>query len=514
MEKKFKNLENFGFQIFEFNLNEYNELMINERKYEPFPSNDNIRSFLIISEPSMFEKAFLPYIFSLTDDELEEITHPINDFTKFFVEKYLKISGDKNSKFVYDFDVTPTRRPILLFQTIGHITKQIPYYQSKDVDDFCDCANGECYREKLKNLKSIFGCSSHPEFGGWFAFRAAFLVQNDWGELFNFPFYSTKNYESELKINNCKKSELLYRFNTTWQDGSYRSCLIKSKTQYSDTEKRYFLMKPGKERKEFLKKLKMKFIDLEKSIGKCELWGTIRTELLERRYPNVYKPYSDTFALCSGIEKYQKQLIVESLATSSNEKDVDWRNSEIFSNFTSFLEIGSGSGFVINSIKKFFASPFSIAIATDLNDEAVQMTKELEEQYIDVIRMNLIENIRSDWKFDLIVSNPPYVPYNSDEEIEGTSITSQLEKLAFNGGNDDGRELMIDRLLPIIFERLNRNNRFAAALILLIEPNKPQYVRDMWEKYFPYHPKTTTHSQIIFHSRFLNETYFIIKFFL
>ena len=78
------------------------------------------------------------------------------------------------------------------------------------------------------------------------------------------------------------------------------------------------------------------------------------------------------------------------------------------------LDIGTGSGAIAISIKK---DSDSIVYATDISKEALEVAKENAsrlEADINFVNTNIYDGINE--KFDVIISNPPYIRY--DEEID------------------------------------------------------------------------------------------------
>lgn len=88
----------------------------------------------------------------------------------------------------------------------------------------------------------------------------------------------------------------------------------------------------------------------------------------------------------------------------------------------SILEIGTGSGCIAITLKKHL--PHCNITASDISSEALQTSREnaeLNKVEIEFIQSNLFKNIFR--KFDLIISNPPYIPQN-----EYDLLTSEIKK--------------------------------------------------------------------------------------
>ncbi|PIU62735.1 methyltransferase [archaeon CG07_land_8_20_14_0_80_38_8] len=123
----------------------------------------------------------------------------------------------------------------------------------------------------------------------------------------------------------------------------------------------------------------------------------------------VYHPLEDSFLLQKWVAKFSKGKRV--------------------------LDMGTGSG--IQAITAFEAGAEKV-IGADLDSKSVikaGKNANARNARIEFRQSNLFSNIRSDEKFDLIIFNPPYLPY--DENLPGDIDLS---------GGEVGNELSIEFL--------------------------------------------------------------------
>ena len=82
------------------------------------------------------------------------------------------------------------------------------------------------------------------------------------------------------------------------------------------------------------------------------------------------------------------------------------------------LDIGTGSGCIAVALKKKF--PSANVSAMDISAEALALAKEnaaLNEVYIEFIQDDILHPAATNRKWDVIVSNPPYIPHAGKAEM-------------------------------------------------------------------------------------------------
>ena len=115
---------------------------------------------------------------------------------------------------------------------------------------------------------------------------------------------------------------------------------------------------------------------------------------------------------------------------------------EIFKNHESpnILELGTGSGIISIVLQKELSNPDITAI--DISEEALNIAKMNAEKH----EISDIRFVVSDWfseimneKFDLIISNPPYVDRSklSNEELFGIDMEPEIALYSENDGTSD-----------------------------------------------------------------------------
>ena len=96
------------------------------------------------------------------------------------------------------------------------------------------------------------------------------------------------------------------------------------------------------------------------------------------------------------------------------------------------IDIGTGSGCIPISIKKEF--PESIITAVDVDEKAIDIAKQnasTHQTEINFVQMNFLnkDNWNAFEKFDVIISNPPYIPI-AEKELMDKNVISYEPHLA------------------------------------------------------------------------------------
>ena len=147
----------------------------------------------------------------------------------------------------------------------------------------------------------------------------------------------------------------------------------------------------------------------------------------------VLDPRPETEFIIEGIEKYFK----------------DKKQN------LNFIDLGTGSGCLAISLAKEYS--FSKFVATDISMEALKVAKNNSKKFKIFDR---IQFINCDWyngnkKFDVILSNPPYLTFKEYNNLD-TGLKKNEPKTALYGGKDGLS--CYRRLGPILQKMSNKNS--------------------------------------------------------
>lgn len=138
------------------------------------------------------------------------------------------------------------------------------------------------------------------------------------------------------------------------------------------------------------------------------------------------------------------------------------------------LEIGTGSGCISIALKKNIDCNIK---AIDISAKALDVAK--ENAALNKVKINFlnasIETYEDEEKYDLIISNPPYVPYNSlvDEKIKYEPKDAIYAK-------DDGLYFY-----KIILEKLSHNLKNNYLIAFEIGDKEGDRIKEFANKYLP-----------------------------
>lgn len=99
------------------------------------------------------------------------------------------------------------------------------------------------------------------------------------------------------------------------------------------------------------------------------------------------------------------------------------------------LDLGTGSGCLILSLLKMYKNASGLAV--DISEKALKVAKQNAEN----LKINNIKFLKNNWndniedKFDIIISNPPYIPTKEIKELE-PEVNKFNPILALDGGED------------------------------------------------------------------------------
>lgn len=96
------------------------------------------------------------------------------------------------------------------------------------------------------------------------------------------------------------------------------------------------------------------------------------------------------------------------------------------------LDVGTGSGCIIIALKKIFSSTNCTAI--DISKDAIRTAKgnaELNKAEVDFITKDILEYKNEEKYWDMIVSNPPYIPISNKEYMHPNVVQNEPSQALF-----------------------------------------------------------------------------------
>jgi len=167
------------------------------------------------------------------------------------------------------------------------------------------------------------------------------------------------------------------------------------------------------------------------------------------------------------IPRFETEELVYNILNRIDESFEGYKNINI-------VDIGTGSGAIALTLKK--EEPRLNMIATDISKSAIKVAKENSE-LLDIeieFRVGDMVNPVLDCKFDIVVSNPPYIPKEDDIQ----SIVKDNEPHVALFGGKDGLDYY-----DIILKNIHNITNEEAMIAFEIGWNQAEKIRQLANKY-------------------------------
>jgi len=205
-----------GFELHPFLTGWYND-QVSPKFQLNYP--ENTLAFIAISTPSMFERAFLPFLSSKSRSGLHD---PIDECMLHYFSKVKDVFPTVST--LHDFQLSPSRRPKVLVQTAGHVAGAVRFYQPPDYPEL--------------GGKKFYPVCHHPTWGGWFALRTVMI----------FPDFAANldRAEPPRLLSDTQAVDLIKLYNECWKDWRWRDVGRDNVVEkYSENQIKYFETLPA-----------------------------------------------------------------------------------------------------------------------------------------------------------------------------------------------------------------------------------------------------------------------------
>ncbi|WP_019230472.1 peptide chain release factor N(5)-glutamine methyltransferase [Sedimentibacter sp. B4] len=152
------------------------------------------------------------------------------------------------------------------------------------------------------------------------------------------------------------------------------------------------------------------------------------------------------------------------------------KNSDFKDRTLKILDIGTGSGAIAVSLAYYVKNSFVTAV--DVSETAISTTEINIEKHnlknIRTVKADIFEDVFSDEKFDIVVSNPPYIRREIIRDLP-VEVSEYEPKLALDGGEDG---LLYYRRIAEVFYKIHGEK---AVLCVEIGHDQKQDVERIFE---------------------------------
>lgn len=158
------------------------------------------------------------------------------------------------------------------------------------------------------------------------------------------------------------------------------------------------------------------------------------------------------------IPRPETEELVEWILTDLPPNPLKGEENPPFGGWGGFLDIGTGSGCIAVALKKKF--PSANVSAMDISPEALVLAKEnatLNRVDIEFIQDDILHPSATDRKWDVIVSNPPYIPHAGKAEMTAGVLDFEPHLALFVP--DDDPLLFYRRIAAFALEHLTSQGR-------------------------------------------------------
>ncbi len=222
----------------------------------------------------------------------------------------------------------------------------------------------------------------------------------------------------------------------------------------------------------------MKINELDKKeLIKLNKWNKLTMSLLEKDYPVQYIiGYVDFYGLKINVNeftlipRYETEYLIE--LTLKEIKKLNLDNPKI-------LDLCTGSGAIGLTLKSLL--PSSEVTLSDISKDALMVANKNKNELnldVNIIESDLFKNISG--KFDVIISNPPYVMTN---EILPKDVLYEPHLALFSGPKGIDH---IEEIFKNIKSHLNNKYLIALEINEKSEPNITNLIKTYFEKNINY----------------------------